>query len=434
MLDSIADIEKKIDNAFKSNAEIATTYLDEIISRMPAEIQALIDSAFKFQRIPKEYLLSSIFFAFSNASGLAFSINALGYTNYANLYFAIVGSRGDLKSPAMELATKTLTDYDNDKYKEFKHESRNVSLGSEKVLRKQLLLQDATIESAILSHYQNRYSVGIYIDELYFMIQKMANKNSNEGAAWRTFFLQGNTNKHIDISRKTTESFRINKSYPTLLGSIQNQFVNKLFADGNLESGLIDRMLFTTKLTTNNQFSTTGIPESILDNYSILLTNLLNARIEVDYTHQLDEIQIDLAEDAKRKLINYSQHLIDRQNLTTDLCKEYIAKMLINIHKISLLVHLILNSSKNNYQKKITAQTIETAILILEFYFTNFKIVLEENIVDKKPLPSPEEVIRLAIKNNATQKDVVAITGMDKSSISRKWNRVLTQLATDKQL
>jgi hypothetical protein len=29
------------------------------------------------------------------------------------------------------------------------------------------------------------------------------------------------------------------------MGSIQTQFIPKLFADGNLESGLIDRFLFT---------------------------------------------------------------------------------------------------------------------------------------------------------------------------------------------
>jgi hypothetical protein len=63
-------------------------------------------------------------------------------------------------------------------------------------------------------------------------------KNSNEGSAC-AFFFTGNTNKHIDISRKTTDSYRIEKSYPTLMGSIQTQFIPKLFADGNLESGLM---------------------------------------------------------------------------------------------------------------------------------------------------------------------------------------------------
>jgi hypothetical protein len=43
------------------------------------------------------------------------------------------------------------------------------------------------------------------------------------------FFLQGNTNKHIDISRKTTDSYRIEKSYPTLMGPFKpSLFLNYL--------------------------------------------------------------------------------------------------------------------------------------------------------------------------------------------------------------
>ena len=426
---NLKDIDDKIGNAFKTNKEIAIIQLEQIISKMPIEIKTLINDAFTLKRIPKEYLLSSILFAYSNACGLAFSIKAMGYINYANLYFSIIGSRGDIKSPAMDLATFPLVKYDNEKYKEFK--KNNIELEeTEKSDRKQLFLQDATIESAIYTHYKNKYSIGIFIDELYFIIEKMANKSSTEGTAWRTFFLQGNTNKHIDISRKTTESFRIEKSYPTLLGSIQSQFVPKLFADGNLESGLIDRILFTNKLTMNNQLSINDISNEVSENYSKSLINLLNYRTEIENTFEMDDLQIELDSNANKRLFDYSQELINRQNKVNDLSKEYISKMMINIHKISLLTHLILNSKRHSYQSKINIETVGIAILILEFYFINFKIVLDENINQKEKLPTTEDIIRLAIKNNASQKDVVAITGMNKSSISRKWNNVLMQLAT----
>lgn len=428
-VNSIKEIDTIIGNAFKTNKEIAVNQLEQIISKMPIEIKTLINDAFTLKRIPKEYLLSSILFAFSNAGGLAFSIKAMGYINYANLYFSIIGSRGDIKSPAMDLATFPLVKYDNEKYKEFK--KNNIELEeTEKSDRKQLFLQDATIESAIYTHYKNKYSIGIFIDELYFIIEKMASKSSTEGTAWRTFFLQGNTNKHIDISRKTTESFRIEKSYPTLLGSIQSQFVPKLFADGNLESGLIDRILFTNKLTMNNQLSINDISIEVSENYSKSLINLLNYRTEIENTFEMDDLQIELDSNANNRLFDYSQELINRQNKANDLSKEYISKMMINIHKISLLTHLILNSKRQTYQSKINVETVEIAILILEFYFINFKIVLDENISQKEKLPTTEDIIRLAIKNNASQKDVVAITGMNKSSISRKWNNVLMQLAT----
>lgn len=428
-VNSIKEIDTIIGNAFKTNKEIAVNQLEQIISKMPIEIKTLINDAFTLKRIPKEYLLSSILFAYSNAGGLAFSIKAMGYINYANLYFSIIGSRGDIKSPAMDLATFPLVKYDNEKYKEFK--KNNIELEeTEKSDRKQLFLQDATIESAIYTHYKNKYSIGIFIDELYFIIEKMASKSSTEGTAWRTFFLQGNTNKHIDISRKTTESFRIEKSYPTLLGSIQSQFVPKLFADGNLESGLIDRILFTNKLTMNNQLSINDISNEVAENYSKSLINLLNYRTEIENTFEMDDLQIELDSNANNRLFDYSQELINRQNKANDLSKEYISKMMINIHKITLLTHLILNSKRQTYQSKISTETIEIAILILEFYFINFKIVLDENISQKEKLPTTEDIIRLAIKNNASQKDVVAITGMNKSSISRKWNNVLMQLAT----
>ena len=434
IVNNIDEIDKKIGFAFKSNKEIALEQLEEIISKMPSEINHIINNAFHFKRIPKEYLLSSILFAFSNACGLAFSIKSLGYTNFANLYFAIIGSRGDIKSPAMDLATNPLVKYDNDKYQEYKTDKLEFPNEDNKPTRRQLLIQDATIEAAIYSHYKNPYSIGIFVDELYFIIEKMANKNSSEGSAWRTFLLQGNTNKYIDISRKTTESFRINKSYPTLLGSIQSQFVPKLFADGNLESGLIDRILFTTKLTFNTKFSVEDIPATNIENYSTLLLNLLEYRTEIENNNEIDNIAIELDSEAENQLFDYSQKLINRQNSCTDLTKEYISKMLINIHKIILLVHLINNSKSNTYKNKISINIVETAILIIEFYFINYKIVLEENIEKNNKPPIIEDIIKLAIKNNATQKDVVAITGMNKSSISRKWNKELEQLATSNQI
>jgi hypothetical protein len=428
-INNLKDIDSTIENAFKTNKEIATNQLEQIISKMPLEIKKMIQEAFELKRIPKEYLLSSILFAFSNACGLAFSIKAMGYVNYANLYFSIIGSRGDCKSPAMDIATSPLVSYDNQKYSEFKKDNIDVEQ-TQKSDRKQLFLQDATIESAIYTHYKNKYSIGIFIDELYFIIEKMANKNSTEGTAWRTFFLQGNTNKHIDISRKTTESFRIEKSYPTLLGSIQNQFVPKLFANGNLESGLIDRILFTNKLTMNTQLSVNDISNETQENYSNSLLNLLHYREEIENTFEMDDLRIELDTTANKRLFDYSQELINRQNATNDLSKEYLSKMLINIHKITLLTHLILNSKKQTYQRKIEIETVEIAILILEFYFINFKIVLEENINQKQDVPSIEDIIRLAIKNNATQKDVIAITGISKATISRKWNNELVKLGT----
>ena len=159
---------------------------------------------------------------------MAFSLDAMGYKNYGNLYFSIIGSRGDMKSPAMELATEPLNKYDTIKYREYKEQCR-ANESEEPIIRKQLLIQDATIEATHEKHYHNPCSLGIYNDELYQLIDKMGNPSSKDGPAWRTFFLQGFTNKFIDISRKTVESFRLDKSYPVLLGFITNRIFTQNF-------------------------------------------------------------------------------------------------------------------------------------------------------------------------------------------------------------
>ncbi|WP_028871413.1 DUF3987 domain-containing protein [Psychroserpens burtonensis] len=433
----LKQIENKIDSLTCSNKDYALKQLDEILLKLPIQIRELVNDSFYYKRVPKEFLLSSILFAFSNASGLAFNINCMNYTNYCNLYFAVVGSRGDTKSEAMRIATNPLKEFDDDEYDNFKIKDADLKkaistqqeLSTAKVIRKQLLYQNATIEAMHFAHYENPYSVGMYTDELDALIEKMANKSSQEGNLWRIFYLQGFTNSEIDIRRKTTDSFRLKKSYPTLLGSIQHQFIPKLFANGNLESGFIDRILFVVNLTKNNKITKKVFPKSTTENYSALLKNLLDYRSSIENQDSFDSEQtekpltIAIQLDAQEKIHQYSQCLLNQQNNLTDHTKEYVSKMLISIHKIVLLVHLIKKSEGCNYQSKISLDTVNLAILINDFYFTNFKMILEyqDKTFDKKSFMT--KLIKMAKINGSSQKSVVDVTGLSRGQVSKHFNK-----------
>lgn len=415
-INSIEKISNEIDRQSLSDEELAKKQLFSIIEKLPPELSELIESAFINMRIPKEYLFSSILFAFSNAAGLAFEINTLGYQNFANLFFAIIGSRGDVKSAAMKLATGIFNQYDAESYNsEGENELENIK-------NRKFLIQNATIQAAQYSHYYNKYSIGIFIDELTSLIEKMANKNNADGIAWRTFFLEGYNNTVIDILRKTTESFRIEKSYPTLMGSIQEQFVPNLFGNGNLESGFIDRVFFTPKLTSNNKISKGAIPEKIHLNYNKNLKNVTEFRKAIEESIEFESLKLKLDSEAEEELFIYVQNLLDKQVIAPENIKQYLAKLQISIHKLIIIVHLIKNAKTNKYQNNVNVSTVRLAIEINEFYFTNFKIVNQQNqSKESKPLDI-NKVIESAIENGATQKDVVAVTGASKSTISRKWN------------
>lgn len=431
---SINDIENKIDSINYSNKENAIKLLNKIINQIPKEYSNLINEAFNLKRVPKEYLLSSMLFAISTSTGLTFQLNALGYKNYANLYFAIIGSRGDAKSEAMKIATEPLKEKDDEDYNNNIDELKNSSPETEDTpIRKQILLQNASIEAVHKIHSENPNSIGVSIDEIYTLIEKMGNSSSRDGIAWRTFLLEGYTNGHVDISRKTTDSFRILKTYPTLLGGLQHQFVSKLLANGNLESGFIDRLLFTPKLTNNDILSKGGISPETIDKYKQAIMNILAYKRQSERKEEtIKQFNIELADNAEDKVFKYVQKLIKRQSSTEYILKEYMSKMQISIHKLCLLIHIMKNSINSNFRSVITLDTVELAIQLNEFFFLNFKIVIQENTSKNYQDPTLMEIIKLAKKNGAQQKDVVAITGFNKGTVSKKWNikKTYPQLAT----
>ena len=427
---TLNEIEENIEDIIIDDKQKALNQLEAILLSLPSELQQFINENFKHKRIPKEFMFSSILFAYSNAAGLAFYTHVLNYTNYANLYFALISDRGDTKSEPMNIATKPLKKHDDNFYNEFRLDTQKlketVNNNSDlEVKRKQLLLQNATIESAIYSHFNNPYSMGIYMDELMGLITKMADNNSNQGSEWRVFFLQGNTNSHIDISRKTTQSFRIEESYPTLLGAIQTEFIPKLFSNGNLESGFIDRILFTNKLTRNTLLSKENLNPLVYENYKLGLINLLDQRFRLERAAEKERIAYSI--EAEKELITYAQELILRKEKLPKILKAYTSKMEINIHKMILLIHLIKNAKASTFNNPINKQTVKLSILIIESYYTNFKLILEQKPEKINENEFRKELITRASKNNVNnaQTVITSILKISKGQVSKLFKKYL---------
>jgi hypothetical protein len=423
--DSPEKISTELQKFSKTDVDKATDKLDLLISLLPKEYSNLINEAFKYKRIPKEYLLSSILFAVSTSTGLTFYIDAFGYKNYPNLYFTIIGSRGDAKSEAIKIATKPIKDIDDIDYDAYRNELPNNQFDSDKSsIRKQILIQNASIEAAHKIHSENPNSVGILIDEIFALVEKMGNSSSRDGVAWRNFLLEGYTNGYVDVSRKTTESFRINETCPTLLGGLQHQFVPILFANGNLESGFIDRLLFTPKLTSNDKLSLGKISSDSVLNYSNSIKNVLAYKRQAENPDEpIKQFKITLTNEAEETLFKYLQDIINRQLEAKPMIKEYMSKMQISIHKFCVLVFIMKHSKNSTFASSLVKKDLELAIELNEFYFLNFNIIIDQNIKIKEREPTIEQIIKIAKNNNASQKAVGEITGLHKGTVSKKWNK-----------
>lgn len=396
--------------------------LNYIISLLPNEYRDLIEQGFLHKRIPKEYTLSSILYAISTATGLTFFVKGLGYKNYGNCYHTIIGSRGDAKTEAIKLAIRPIKEMDDRDYDDHLDELESYEEEEPPPVRKQMLIQNASIEAAYKIHSENPNAIGISMDEIYGLIEKMSSSSSRDGKEWRNFFLEGYTNGHIDISRKTTDSYRIKETYPTLIGGLQHQFLPFLFAHGNLESGFIDRLLFTPKLTHSNKLTLGDVDSEVLDMYASSIKNVLAYKRQSERPEETNkQFEITMSPQAEDRLFRYTQELIVRQSKAQSIIKEYMSKMQISIQKLCINVFIMKHAANSTFGTVMGADIVHLAIQLNEFYFLNFQMLFEQGLKSKNVLPKVEDVIQLAVKNKASQKAVAEITGLNKSTISKKW-------------
>lgn len=416
--------KENIENQLSKQTELCNENFDKrlnkIINQIPDIYKNLIDQGFKCKRVPREYLFSSILFAISTAIGKTFFTYELNYKNYANCYFVIVGSRGDAKTEALKLATKPIIDRDTESYETFS-KLREDDTKENDVPRKQVLIQNATIEKAQFIHYQNLGGVGLFYDEIRAIVQKMNNPNSRDGHDWLILLLEAFTNGIIDVSRKTSDTFRISKGYLTMLGGVQHQFIPDLFSNALVGSGLTDRLLFTNLIRSNTTVIRERMDQAVLDDYSKAIENLLEYKMQSEHPEEEErEHRIFYTQEAQDLLFEFTQELENEKEKAKSPLKEYYSKQIIYLHKLSIICFLMKHAENSTFKSKIDRGTVLLAKEILDFYFLNFKKLVNNKISFEV---NNEDIIRLAKKNEASQKSVAEVTRLSKGQVSKIWNK-----------
>ena len=417
---TIKHLDNEIQKRINTKKEEAIKLRNEIQKSLPFSVRNLIDEGFNNLRIPREYTISTVINAFGNAIGTSVSLKAFGYTNYPNIYNVIVGSRGDVKSEAIKLAFKPIINIDANNYQEYKdlEEIYEETSEGKKPEIKQMLVQNATIEAALSIHNNSPESLGLFFEEITLILDNISNPRSRDGIYWKNLLLEGFNNNVIIVSRVTAKSFRIEKGCPLLVGSIQNQLSYKIFENGNLESGLVDRMLFNVKLEGNTNVNKRGVSEETMFSYSELLNRALELR------KQKISIDLSLNLEAENILHKYSQELVNRQESLQSPVKEYLSKLNINVFKLIIIIHTMKSFAVDvEISNIVSKETVELAIKLTDFYQLNFEMLLELNTESSRVTDSSiKGVIGYAKSNGIKQKQVADFTGYSKGQISKKWN------------
>jgi hypothetical protein len=91
-----------------------------------------------------------------------------------------------------------------------------------------------------------------------------------------------------------------------------------------------------------------------LERYSSSLLKLLNYRLDIETTSEMDSITLSLDNDAESRMFEYSQDLINKQSKLIDYSQSSWLKCSSN-HILALLVHLIENADNNDFRKPTLA-------------------------------------------------------------------------------
>lgn len=405
------EIKEVIDSKLKSRKQIAIDLRDDIINDLPNWCSTFINESFVHKRAPKEYLLTSIYFAVTIAIGKTTYTHIGGYKNFTNNYFLILGSRGVTKSPAIDSACKPIKDLDKKMHDDYLHAMKRKG-DDEKPIRKRYFINDATPEALTKEHFNNKKRIGCYYDEMHDILSQIGDPKSPRGQKHKDTFISGWNNDVLDVSRITSDSYRIDESFISVIGGLQVELLHKLFKGGLLESGLIDRFLPVNLLEPNWKFSDNEFNHLIDENY----LNQLNKIIDFSSQHKEDQIQIKYEKPAYQRLKEYKQKMLDEQRKESGELKHYLAKLQIHFERLTLLFHILKNTENSSFKSKIQLPTVELAIKAIEFYKLNFLMMLEK--LDQ-PTISKIDILRHGLKCGATDKEIAKVVGHQPPWVSK---------------
>ncbi|MEX2410173.1 MAG: helix-turn-helix domain-containing protein, partial [Candidatus Paceibacterota bacterium] len=169
-----------------------------------------------------------------------------------------------------------------------------------------------------------------------------------------------------------------------------------------------------------------GLSDESIKIYSDNLNRIIDIRLNEEKEESVKKLSC--TPDAEEEILNYTQDLVYKQDTAPVMVKEYLSKLQINIHKMVLLIHLIKECSSPGISNKINVQTVKEAIVVCNFYFTNFKIIISQ--LNSNAKLDQNEVIKLGLKNNRTQQEIADFLGINKSTVCRTIHRCNLQQAT----
>lgn len=221
----------------------------DIIDVFPTFIGDFIRDQIHAYESSYEFYLAGVLSAASAAIGNSLFLKMdHGWEVSASTFICIVGNSGLGKSPALKKCIQPITEmesslkkkYDGE-YAEYKNLDKEEKKYEEPPIRKEIFLNDTTIEAVMRVLNHNPHGILVFRDELLGWIKSMnAYKNGSDVETWLSIW----SNSTAKVSRQNGNEYTIPKPYVAIVGGIQPAKLLDLVKGGGLENGFFYRFLF----------------------------------------------------------------------------------------------------------------------------------------------------------------------------------------------
>lgn len=398
-----------------------------IFNALPYQLQDCIGEMQRGTNLNEDYMLGSALFASSTAIGNAYKLHINGnWYQSANLFMVLVGKTGVSKSPALNTMLSPLYKNDKNSAKDYKRElmefeelNKNDQSSLSHPKRKQLVLEDATMEAIYKVLDANPKGVGLFFDEIIGFFRNMSRySGGGEQQQWLKFF-DGNP---VTVNRASSEGYFFDSPYIGLIGGIQPKVLPELYADNRDKNGFLERILFVYPDSPKRLgFPKNQSTQDAFDKYDYIIGRLLE--LDYDRDRNGDPIShiLEFSTDALRVYSDFyakSCNIVNQKD-DGDPMLGFYPKMDSYCARFALILQLLYNACEEEGKSEIGERAVVGAIDICKYFLANAEKVVSPKgaQIDLSPLQKKHMACRMYDLQKYSYAEIGSIFGVTKQSI-----------------
>lgn len=402
----------------------------------PSDVKDYILEGERINRFSVNHLSSSFLASASALIGTQVKVKPLNDGSYyesVTLWMVIVADSGSKKSPTLSYMLRPLERLNKKWYAQYQEQLREG--GEDEIWSKQVLVRDVTYEALCGVMERNPNGVLMERDEILAFLNDLG-RYGQSGALQDLLTIY--SGRSISINRKKNNDYRfISDPFVSILGGIQTDLVSELFKDGKEVNGFTFRVLFSL----DSEYRPAPIQSSTNNYFYDDYDNLMEGLSKISETKE-DEgpFELKLSEEARKVHLNwFNEHFYDVYDDLSTLDKGYLSKLEGTSYRLALILEVVwCVSLQLSIPEFIGEESMRKAIVIIEYYYSNFKDICRRKDYEKKTdelkaiviktmlgqrVDRGRSIVQLLLDKGYSNKVISSTLNIPKSTVS-KWGRL----------